>query len=186
MQYRLEQLAYAGRIDIEAHNELQDHLCYGIGEPIYLMMTSNLHDDALWDGGWDWDENTYSDGRQVMIRAQVTDWRELFDEVPWNPAIKVYGDGVIIEHPAGVVCLIAPPDPGPEHECGHPVIEISLADLMRQPWINTRWDATTVAEWDQAQGEEKVRRHAQWEAECWQKENAHHLEAEKFRDEEIW
>ena len=147
------------------------------------MTTSNLHDDALWDGGWDWDDNTYSDGRQVTIRAQITDWRELFDEVPWNQAIEVYGDGVINEHHEGVVCLIAPPDPGPGYECGHPVIEISLADLMRQPWINTRWDAKTAAEWNQAEDEERARRHAQRKAEWWQQKNAHHLQAEKFREE---
>ena len=66
------------------------------------------------------------------------------------------------------------------------MIEISLADLKRQPWINTRWDVKTAAEWNHAENEGRARRHAQWEAECWQKENAHHLEAEKFRDEEIW
>ena len=97
---------------------MQHDLCYDIGEPIYPMTTANLHDEETWDGGWDWDENTYSDGRQVMIRAQITDWRELFDEVPCNSAIKAYGDGVIIEHPAGVVCLIAPPDPGPRTTAG--------------------------------------------------------------------
>lgn len=161
MQYRLQQLAYTGRIDIEAHNELQHELCYGIGEPIYSMTTSNLHDDARWDGCWDWDDNTYSDGRQVMIRAHFTDWRELFDEVPWNPAITVYGDGVINEHQEGVVCLIVPPEPRPEHEFWHPVIEISFADLRRQPWTNDRWDANTAAEWNQAEVAVRDRRRGQ-------------------------
>ena len=106
----------------------------------------NLHDHAIWDGGWDWDDNTYSDGRQVMIQVRIINWQTLFDEVERNPAIKCYGDGVINDHPEGVVCLITPPDPGPVHECGHPVIEISLTDLLRQPWMNIRWNANTAAE----------------------------------------
>ena len=146
MQYRLEQLAYAGRIDIEAHNTLQQDVCYAMGEPTYLATTSKLHDNAIWDGGWDWDDNTYSDGRQVMIRVRITNWRKLFDEVECNPAIERYAEGVINDHPEGVVCLITPPDPGPVREYGHPVIEISLTDLMHQPWMNTRWNANTAAE----------------------------------------
>lgn len=184
MQHRLRQLAYASRIDIEAHNELQRDLCYDMGDPIYWMTTSNLHDEETWDGGWDWDENTYSDGRQVMIRAQIPDWQQLFDEVPINYAIKVYGDGVINDHPAGTVCQIAPPVPQRKDDCGHPDIQISLADLMRQPSINIRWDAEKAAVWRQQEAEEEARRNERWAQTRWEKENAVHLEAEKFREEE--
>ena len=39
LQYRLEKLAYAGKIDIEAHNHLQCNVCYGMGEGVYYATT---------------------------------------------------------------------------------------------------------------------------------------------------
>ncbi|MCX5044643.1 hypothetical protein OG921_15850 [Aldersonia sp. NBC_00410] len=135
LQYMLERLAYTGCIDIEAHNELQHTVCYDLGEAIYTATTSNLHDDELWDGGWDGDDDTYSDGRQVMSKVFVPDWGELFEPVLRRDEIKVYGDGVISAFPEGMVCQIAPPNPQ-EDECWHPQVEISLATLLQRPWTN--------------------------------------------------
>ena len=71
--WRLAELADAGRLDIEAHNRLQHDLTYGMGEGIYHGTISALHDENVWDGGWDWDDNHYSDGRVVILRAGPRD-----------------------------------------------------------------------------------------------------------------
>jgi hypothetical protein len=178
MQHRLKKLAYSGLIDIEAQNELHHDLCYSLGEPIYSATTSLLHDHATWDGGWDWDENTYSDGRQVMIRVRITDWQTLFGEVTCNFAITGYGDGVINEHPEGMVCLINSPVPGNAHECGHPVVEISLEDLKRQPWIHARWDVVRAAEQAHREEEQRLQRET-----AYRQAEARRQQAEKFREE---
>lgn len=136
LQYRLRKLAYAGKIDIEAHNDLQHDVCYGLGEGVYAATTQKLHDHKNWDGSWDWDDNTYSDGRQIMIKARITDWEALCGSRPRNDAITMYGDGVINEHPEGMVCQIAPvEDPHSDWGYWHPPIEINLGDLLRHaPW----------------------------------------------------
>lgn len=163
LQYKLQRLAYAGRIDIEAHNELQWELAHD-GEELYLSTISLLHDEETWDGDWNGWDNTYSDGRQVMTRVLITDWHELVHEVLLNPTIEVAGDGPINEHQEGVVCHIAPPV-NPEPQCGffHVPIEISLADLARRPWVNARWDAKIVAAQRKADAEEAARRLRQHE-----------------------
>ena len=185
MQHRLKQLAYAGRIDIEAHNELQHDLCYDIGEPIYSMTTSNLHDDALWDGGWDWDENRYSDGRQVMIRTQITDWRELFDEVPMEPRHQGLRRRRDQRTPRRSGVPDRPAGPGTR-------VRVRASSDRDQP---RRPDAPALDKYplgcqdsrgvEPAEDEGGLAGMRSGTAECWQKENAHHLEAEKFREEEV-
>ena len=96
LQQKLALLADTGKIDIEAHNKLQHHACYQMGEEVYSSTTSSLHDQNIWDGGWDWDDNTYSDGRQVMTQVRIKGWLEL--EREWtltlrNKDIVIYGDG---------------------------------------------------------------------------------------------
>ena len=139
-QYRLARLAYDGKIAVEAHNELQNQVCDGIGEPISSQILSPLHDRELWDGHWGWDENVYSDGRHVTTKVHVTDWQELFDERPYDPAIERCDDGVIAEYPQGLIGRIAPVV-DPDREKGRDLerIEISLAELIQQPWVLTDW-----------------------------------------------
>ena len=49
LQYRLQKLAYAEKIDIAAHNNLQHDVCYGMGDRLYTRTTSNLHDEEIPD-----------------------------------------------------------------------------------------------------------------------------------------
>ena len=58
------------------------------------------------DGMWDWSDNTYSDGRQVMMQVRVKDWENLSRDYPFNAL--VCGDGAINEHPRASICQIAP------------------------------------------------------------------------------
>ena len=134
LQYRLEKLAYAGKIDIEAHNDLQHDVCYDMGEGVYYCTIQNLHDDELGDAAEDWGDNTYSGGRTIM---SLTGWEALCDSVPHNDAIEVYGDGVIGDFPEGMVCQITPVEDPRNRGYWHPAIEIDLTDLyQRSPWIS--------------------------------------------------
>ena len=132
LQQKLVLLADTGKIDIEAHNKLQHHACYQIGEEVYSSTTSSLHDQNIWDGGWDWDDNTYSDGRQVMTQVRIKGWLEL--EREWkltlrNKDIVIYGDGPINDFPLGSVCDINPPEQGSHEARGAGWIEIDLDEL---------------------------------------------------------
>ena len=138
LQYRLKKLAYAGKIDIQAHNHLQYDVCYGLGEGVYYAIAHNLHDQERWDSGFDWDGNTYSDGRQIMTTARIKGWEALCDSQPCNDAITMYGDGVMGDHPPGTVCQIAPvEESGTRWGYRHETIEIDLVDLcQRSPWVS--------------------------------------------------
>jgi len=90
-----------------------------------------VRDDRTWDGGWDWADNTHSDGRQVMAPVRVKNWYQLDCTWPYNEFLC--GDGPIQEHPRGSVCQIYPVvDPDKDHYQYHPPIEIDLDDLIKQ------------------------------------------------------
>jgi hypothetical protein len=134
LQYRLEKLAYAGKIDIEAHNDLQHDVCYDMGEGVYCCTIQNLHDEELGDKAEDWGDDHYADSRLIMIKAHITGWEALCDSVPRNDAIEVYGDGVISAFPPGTICQIAPVE---SRRYWHNTIEIDLTDLYQQaPWVS--------------------------------------------------
>ena len=63
------------------------------------------------------DDNTYSDGRAVVIQARITGWSELEGSWPRNEGVEVSGDGPINDFPLGSVCHInLPDDPDPQLE----------------------------------------------------------------------
>jgi hypothetical protein len=134
LQYRLAELAHTGRLDFDVHKRLQWDHCLGIWETLYYGTTSAVRDERTWDGGWDWADNTYSDGRQVMAQVRVKNWYQLTCNWPYNG--EMCGDGPIQEHPRGSLCQIAPVI-DPEDERGdhfkyHPPVEIDLEELIEQ------------------------------------------------------
>ncbi|MGO9285722.1 MAG: hypothetical protein ACLP75_22830 [Mycobacterium sp.] len=131
MQYRLAELAHTGRLDPEVHRGLQWNHCLPMWETLYHGTTSAVRDERTWDGGWDWADNTYSDGRQVMAQVRVKNWQILDRDWPYNG--EMCGDGPIQEHPRGSLCQIAPVhDPEKDHYKYHPAIEIDLEELIEQ------------------------------------------------------
>ena len=46
-------------------------------ETLYHGTTPAVRDERTWDGGWDWADNTPSDGRQVMAQVRVKNWQIL-------------------------------------------------------------------------------------------------------------
>jgi len=96
LQYCLSELAGTGRLDPEVHHSLQWDYCLPMWETLYHGTLCAVHDERTWDGGWGWSDNTYSDGRQVMIQARVKNWQELERGWPYNE--NMCGDGPINEH----------------------------------------------------------------------------------------
>lgn len=133
LQYRLSELAHTGRLDLEVHRDLQWKHCLPMWETLYRGTTSAVRDERTWDGGWQWSDNTYSDGRQVMTQIRLKNWQEL--EYNWPCKEGVCGDGPIQEHPRGSVCQITPVH-DPESEQGHfqyhPAIEVEIEELIAQ------------------------------------------------------
>ena len=131
LQYCLAELAGTGRLDHEVHRHLQWGHCLGMWECLYHGTTCAVRDERTWDGGWDWADNTYSDGRQVMAQVRVKNWQILDRDWPYNG--EMCGDGPIQEHPRGSICQIAPVhDPEKDHYKYHPAIEIDLEELIEQ------------------------------------------------------
>jgi hypothetical protein len=127
MQYRLAELAHTGRLDFEVHNRLQWNHCLEMWKTLYYGTTSAVRDWRTWDYTWDWADNTYSDGRQVMAQVRVKNWEEAERNWPYHG--EMCGDGPIQEHRRGSVCQIAP-----VHDDCHyyPTIEIDLEELIER------------------------------------------------------
>lgn len=130
LQYRLAELAGTGRLDPAAHHGLQWNHCLPMWETLYSGTTCAVRDERTWDGAWDWYDNTYSDGRQVMAQARLKNWPELDRRWPYNEGMA--GDGPIQEHPWGSVCQIHPVTAPEKDGYWHPCIEIDLEDLIKR------------------------------------------------------
>ena len=101
-------------------------------ETLYHGTTCAVRDDRTWDGAWDWSDNTYSDGRQVMAQVRVNNWQKLDCNWPYNEFLC--GDGPIQEHPRGSLCQIAPvidPEDEGDHFKYHPPVQIDLEESDR-------------------------------------------------------
>jgi hypothetical protein len=127
LQYRLAELAHTGRLDFEAHKRLQwDDHCLGMWELLCGTLYA-VRDERNWHG--DWSDDTYSDGRQVMMQARVKGWEILERDWPYNEGMSA--DGAINEHPLGSVCRIAPVhNSEKERDEWHQPLEIDLKELL--------------------------------------------------------
>lgn len=131
MQYWLAELAHTGRLTHCANERLQWGHCCKFWDSLYLGTVCAVRDERTWDGGWDWSDNTFSDGRQIMSQVRVNNWHAVDHEWPHNAYLA--GDGPIQEHPVGSVCSIAPVvDPEPDRVQRHVPLEIDLEALVEQ------------------------------------------------------
>ena len=130
LQYRLSELAHTGRLDPAAHQSLQWDHCLPMWQTLYFCTTCAVRDERSWDGAWDWYDNTYSDGRQVMMQARVKNWVKVERNWPYNGGMS--GDGPIQEHPRGSLCQIHPVIASDRDGYWHPSIEIDLEDLIKR------------------------------------------------------
>jgi hypothetical protein len=130
LQYRLADFAHTGQLAQAANERLQWDHCLKMWETLYGGTVFVVRDDRTWDGGWDWSDNTYSDGRQIMSQVRVNDWEAI--ERDWTCG-EIAGDGPWLEHPRGSICSIAPvEDPDKDHGRCHRPIEIDLEALAER------------------------------------------------------
>jgi hypothetical protein len=108
-QYRLAELAGTGRLDAEESMSLQTNLFY-IWEALYAGTLCAVRDEDTDD--WDKADNTYSDGRPVMIQIRIEP--EETSDFNWQHNRFMLGDGAVNEHPLGTICYISSVKPDDE------------------------------------------------------------------------
>jgi hypothetical protein len=102
VQYRLAELAGTGQMDPEESESLQWQMV-SIWEELYFGTLCAVRDLDTDDRTWDEADNTYSDGRQVMVQVRIE------PEVSGREHIKrAVGDGAVNVYRRGTVSYISP------------------------------------------------------------------------------
>jgi hypothetical protein len=131
LQYRVGWLAHTGRMDTPASLNLQRDHCEAMWENLFAGTTCAVRDLRTPDRWWDLYDNTYSDGRQVMVQVRPKNWEELERQLPHRSTIR--GTAPTREHPWGSVChLNIVPNPSWENWYAHEPIEIDLDALIEK------------------------------------------------------
>lgn len=100
-----------GQLDPDESMRLQHNLA-GIWEDLYFGTLRAVRDQNTDDCTWDEADNTYSDGRQVMIQLRIEP--EQYSDFSWEHNRFTLGDGAINEYPLGTISYIAPVNPDDE------------------------------------------------------------------------
>jgi hypothetical protein len=108
LHYRLAELARSDRINPDESISLQCQL-QRVWEALYYGTTCAVRDEDTDDSTWDEADNTYSDGRQVMIQTRIEPHEQ--SDFCWEHNRFVLGDGAVNEYPLGTVSYILPIDP---------------------------------------------------------------------------
>ena len=108
-QYRLGELAGAGRLDRDESMKLQENL-FHIWEALYAGILCAVRDDDTDDCTWDEADNTYSDGRQVMVQIRIEP--EETSEMQGEHNRFMLGDGAVNELPISANVPWRAPVPG--------------------------------------------------------------------------
>lgn len=106
MQYRLAELAGAGRLDRDESIQLQIGL-FRIYEEVYAGTLCAVRDWDTDDSTWDEDDNHYSDGREVIVRARIEPEEAARAQWPGAGGFLL-GDGAVNEFPRGTIAVIEP------------------------------------------------------------------------------
>jgi hypothetical protein len=108
VQYRLAQLVGTGRLEPNESMRLQQVLA-DIWWALYSGTTYAVRDEDNDGDAWDEADNTYSDGRTVMVQTRIEPWEE--SVVDWDYNRFMLREGAVNEHPHGTICHISPPKP---------------------------------------------------------------------------
>lgn len=111
MQYRLAELAGNGHLSPAESMRLQEHL-RDLWEELYSGTLCAIRDWNTADDTWDWSDNTYSSGHQVLHQVRIEPTQES-DDV-WQHNRFLLGDGAPNEFPLGTVSFIARPRVEPD------------------------------------------------------------------------
>ena len=152
-QYRLAELAGTGRLDAEESMSLQTNLFY-IWEALYAGTLCAVRDEDTDDSTWDKADNTYSDGRPVMIQIRIEP--EEASELSWEHNRFMLGDGAVNEHPHGTICYISPRNPEDDQVVVDPPQELSsdFGDLRRR--LLAHFDSGDEADPAESDGEDEI------------------------------
>jgi hypothetical protein len=107
MQCRLAELAGTGRLDPDESMSLQ-HDLVSVWEAVYFGTVCAVRDWATDDCTWDEADNTYSDGRHVMVQIRIEPGDS--PDFSWKRNGVLLGDGAVNEHPLGTIAPINPDD----------------------------------------------------------------------------
>ena len=107
-QYRLAELAGTGQLDPDVSMSLQEET-FRVWEELYFGTLCAVRGEDTADCTWDDADNTYSDGRPVMIRIRIKPVE--FSESSWEYNEFLLGDGAVNEHPHGTICYLAAVNP---------------------------------------------------------------------------
>ncbi len=112
LQYRLAELAGTGKLDPAESMSLQTQVVY-LWETLYSGTVWAVRDESTDDSTWDEADNTYSDGRPVMLQIRVEPAEE--SDFSWEHNRFTLGDGAVNAHPLGTVSYVLPDDPNADH-----------------------------------------------------------------------
>lgn len=112
VQYRLAELAGSGHLDVKESKDLQQNLVE-VWDALYAGTLSAVRDEDSDDWMWSVADNTYSDGRSVMIWTRVEPAESA--EFHWEHNPFLLGGGAVEECPRGMICAIAPVDPSGDY-----------------------------------------------------------------------
>jgi hypothetical protein len=101
----------ARRRRVDESMSLQHNLV-SIWEALYFGTVCAVRDWDTDDCTWDVADNTYSDGREVMVQIRIEP--EDSADFSWKRNGVLLGDGAVNEHPLGTICDIAPVNPHDE------------------------------------------------------------------------
>ena len=108
VQYRLAELAGTRRLDPDESMSLQHNLV-SLWEALYFGTVCAVRDWDTDDCTWDEADNTYSDGRQVMVQIRIEPGDS--PDFSWKHNGVLLDEGAVNEHPLGTICDIAPINP---------------------------------------------------------------------------
>jgi hypothetical protein len=153
-QYRLAELAGAGQLDPDESMSLQDKL-FSIWEALYGGTVCAVRDWDTDDCTWDEADNTYSDGRQVMLQIRIEPVE--LSNFSWEHNRFMLGDGAVNEHPLGTISYISPVNPEDDQVVGDPPQQLSTDfDALRKQLEQAAIDGGDETDPAESDGEDET------------------------------
>lgn len=128
-QYRLGELAGLGLLDPDESMELQTNLAE-VWEQLYYGTVCAVRDENTDDSTWDEADNTYSDGRQVMVQIRIEPAED--SVFSWEHNRFIFGDGAVNTHLRGTVCYISPINPEDDRVVRDPLLPTDSPALRKR------------------------------------------------------
>ena len=154
MQYRLGELAGTGQLDPDESMRLQHNLV-SVWEALYSGTVCAVRDADTDDSTWDEADNTYSDGRTVMIQIRIEPWEN--SDFSWEHNRFMLGEGAVNDHPRGTIWYISPLDPERDQAVGDSQGQLSTDfEALRKRLLQAAIDSGDEADSAEIDGEDEI------------------------------